>query len=203
MHSQLVGCLRRNSQRVEHALREECVCLHVCVEGGQHGGSLNGPRAAQRGLSSYDPPQPAVPSLFYVNQLYTMKPLTCTGISHVTQQRKVCLKALKGCCSQTAQRRIKTHRFSSIPFSLSVCLNLLHLFERKQTDGAVKGTFDRRRRKSKVACCQTPEPSSQKLLSAGDHRVTLIILRNDSTGSTRSRQSEAPAPRVIKQTFKV
>lgn len=52
------------------------------------GGSINRPRAAQRGLSSYDPPQPAVPSPFYVNHLYTKKPLECTGLSHVAQRRK-------------------------------------------------------------------------------------------------------------------
>lgn len=51
------------------------------------GGSINRPRAAQRGLSLNDPPQPAVPSPFYVNHLYTKKPLECTGLSHVAQLR--------------------------------------------------------------------------------------------------------------------
>lgn len=51
-------------------------------------GSINRPRAAQRGLSLNDPPQPAVPSPFYVNHLYTKKPLECTGLSHVAQHRE-------------------------------------------------------------------------------------------------------------------
>lgn len=53
------------------------------------GGSINRPRAAQWGLSLNDPTQPAVPSLFYVNHLYTKKPLEGTCLSHVAQQRTV------------------------------------------------------------------------------------------------------------------
>lgn len=52
-------------------------------------GSINRPRAAQRGLSLNHPPHPAVPSPFYVNHFYTKKSLECTGLSRVARQTLV------------------------------------------------------------------------------------------------------------------
>lgn len=62
--SQLVGCLKGNCLRGEHALGRACASfVSVCKKANMlSGGSTNGPRAAQRSLSLNDPPQLAVQS---------------------------------------------------------------------------------------------------------------------------------------------
>lgn len=156
------------------------------------GGSINGTRAAHGGLSSKDPPEPAVPSPLYVNHLYF-------GI-----QRKIHQQALGGCLQPKKTRKIlRNLQNSHIQFqcflSLSGETNTVlqqwkHLLESKQTDKAVKGTFDRWRRKSKVACCQTPEPSSKEICSSPQLH-SQIIPRNDSIEGTENLQSESPTER--------
>lgn len=57
-------------------------------------GSINRPRAAQRGLSFIHPPQVAVSSPFYVNYLHTKKLLECKGLSHIAQHKLVSAERL-------------------------------------------------------------------------------------------------------------
>lgn len=72
-------------------LCEGSVCLCVSVEVGQHAHrrKYKSARSSSKGLSLNDPPQPVVPSPFYVNCLNTKKPLEYTDLSHIALQRKV------------------------------------------------------------------------------------------------------------------
>lgn len=118
-----------------------------------HGGSVNRPerlKGAYPGITRLD-------QLFRVNHLYIKKPLECTFLSHVV---KYTLVAARRLLPDAVSRRLLS----------CVCRQPLrrpkHLFVSKQT--AVKGTFDHRRHKSKVACCQTREPSSSQYLFAAE-----------------------------------
>lgn len=131
--------------------------MFVSLEGKEanafHGGSVNRPerlKGAYPGFSRLD-------QLFRVNHLYIKKPLECTFLSHFVK------------CTSVAARRPFTDADSRQLLSC-VCRQSLrrpkHLFESKQT--AVKGTFDHQHHKSKVACCQMREPSSNEYLFAAE-----------------------------------
>ncbi len=97
-HGQSADGMPKKGRAVSWACSVRIVCVYLCVcvckkANMFSGGSVNRPRAAQRGLSSNDPPQPAVPSPFYVNHFCTEKPLECTGLSHVAQQRNTLASA--------------------------------------------------------------------------------------------------------------
>lgn len=157
-------------------------------------GSKTRPRAAQRGLSLNHPPQPAVPSPFYVNHLHTKKPLECTGLSHVAQQTLVSTGRL---FSLKKKQLITRNQQNSHRLSSSVCCQYflkpiqcccntsIYLRANKQTL-AVKGTFDRRCHKSKVAGCQTPETSSKEYLVEAAATARLIIPGNQCTEGTQT-----------------
>lgn len=135
------------------------------------GGSVNRPeqlKGAYPGITRLD-------QLFRVNHLYIKKPLECTFLSHIVKYTLV------------AARRLLTDADTGRLLSC-VCRQPLwrpkHLFESKQT--AVKGTFDHRRHKSKVACCQTREPSSSQYLFAAE-----LLWSFPEMGTERERKSPA------------
>lgn len=141
MDSQLVGCLKGNGWRGENALWRECLC--VWKEANMFsGGSINRPRAAQRGLSLNDPPQPAVPSPFYVNHLYTKKPLEC-AVQFAAEESS--LSSTEEVPSKTNKLIVWNSDFSQLCFqwflsvfvegqTYTVLQQRKHLFESKQTD---------------------------------------------------------------------